>query len=316
MKHSRRKFIKTTSATIAGVVLSPHILGNKVFSGAKSDPVCVFTKCLQFLDYDKLGETLALVGFDGADLSVRKGGHVLPENIKVDLPKAINALKKSGITVPMMVSGINDPDDPNTEPVLGTASELGIKYYRMGYLQYDNKKSIGENLDIHKKTIEKLENINRKYGILGCYQNHPGARIGSPLWDLYWLLKDSDPVNIGVQYDIGQAVMEGSESWPLAMKLLSPWIKTTAIKDFEWQKENEKWEKKYVPLGKGMVDFDAYFKEYIRLGITGPVTIHYEYDLGGAQSGNINPTMSLDEIIIFLKNDFTWLKKKFNQYGI
>jgi len=203
MKNSRREFIKTTSASVTGVVLRPHILGNTVLSGAKSDPVCVFTKCLQFLDYDKLGETLALVGFDGADLSVRKGGHVLPENIKVDLPKAVNALKKSGITVPMMVTGINDPEAPDTELILGTASELGIKFYRMGYLLYDKDIPIQESLNKHKRSIEKLAEINRKYGIQGCYQNHPGARIGSPLWDLYWLLKDSDPVNIGIQYDIG-----------------------------------------------------------------------------------------------------------------
>jgi len=110
--------------------------------------------------------------------------------------------------------------------------------------------------------------------------------------------------------------MEGSESWPLAMKLLSPWIKTTVIKDFEWQKKNGRWEKIYIQLGKGMVDWDTYFKEYIKLGISGPVTIHYEYDMGGAQSGSINPTMSLSEIIGYLKNDLTWLKNKFNQNGI
>lgn len=186
----------------------------------------------------------------------------------------------------------------------------------MGYLTYNNDKSIQENLNGHKKTIEKLEKINQKFGILGCYQNHPGARIGSPLWDLYWLLKDSNPVNIGVQYDIGQAVMEGSESWPLAMKLLSPWIKTTVMKDFEWQNKNGKWEKNYVQLGKGMVDFDKYFKEYIQLGVSGPITMHFEYDLGGAQSGRIDPTMSLEDIILYLKSDLRWLKNKLAEYKI
>ncbi len=316
MKNLRREFIKMTSTTLAGVILKPYILEGTISSIAKPDPICVFTKCLQFLDYDSLGETLALVGFDGADLSVRKGGHVLPENIKVDLPKAVTALKKFGVSVPMMVTDITDPDDPKTEQILGAASDLGIKNYRMGYLNYDKGKSIPDNLDIHKKTIEKLEKVNQKFHIHGGYQNHPGVMVGAPVWDLYWLLKNTNPQNIGVQYDIGQAVMEGNSSWPLGMKLLSPWIKTTAIKDFDFQKKDGKWVRNYVQLGKGMVDFDTYLKEYKELAISGPITMHFEYDLGGAQSGRINPSMSLDEISVYLKNDLKWLKNKLTKESI
>jgi len=55
-------------------------------------------------------------------------------------------LKQSGISVPMMVTGIINPEDPLTEIVLGTASEQGVGYYRMGYFKYDPAKSIMENL--------------------------------------------------------------------------------------------------------------------------------------------------------------------------
>ena len=316
MRHSRRAFIKTTSAAAAGVVLSPNLVAVQCSPEINKNPICVFTKCLQFLDYDQLGVTLAKVGFKNAELSVRKGGHVLPENVKADLPKAIKAAHRSGVSVPMMVTDIVSSDDPATETVLGTASEMGIKYYRMGYLSYDPGKSIMENLDIHRKSFENLEKLNQKHNIHGCYQNHSGTRVGGPVWDLYTLLRDRDPVFMGVQYDIRHAVVEGGVSWPLGMKLLSPWIKTTAIKDFFWKKENGKWKITNVPLGEGMVDFDAYLKEYLSLGISGPVTIHYEYDLGGAQSGDKNPTMSLEEISRYLTTDLNWLKTKFKDHGI
>ena len=316
MKHSRRAFIKTTSAATAGVVIAPNILAVKCSTDVNTFPIGVFTKCLQFLDYDKLGVTLAKAGFKNAELPVRKGGIVLPENVKTDLPKVIKALKKSGIKVPMMVSDINNAEDPATEAVIATAAEAGIKYYRMGYLAYDPAKSIMENLDIHKIAFEKLEQINRKYQIHGCYQNHSGTRVGGPVWDLYSLVKDRDPVFIGVQYDIRHAVVEGGVSWPLGMKLLAPWIKTTAIKDFIWNREDGKWKLTNLPLGEGMVDFDAYLKEYIKLGISGPVTIHYEYDLGGAESGKKEPTMSLEKITEFLIKDLSWLKMKFTEHGI
>jgi len=313
---SRRDFIITTSAATAGAVINPQIIVGKAIPDTKTFPICVFTKCLQFLDYDRLGETLAKVGFKNAELSVRKGGHILPQNVKTDLPKAIKALKKSGIGVPMMVTDIIDADNPETDLVLKIASELGIKNYRMGYIRYNPKISVPENLDIYKLTFEKLENANRKYNITGAYQNHSGTNIGGPVWDLYSLLKDRDSQFIGCQYDIRHAVCEGGVSWPLGMKLLSPWIKTIAIKDFYWKKENGKWRITNVPLGEGMVDFDTYFKQYNSLGISVPVSIHYEYDLGGAQSGSKNPTMSLEKISEFLKNDLNWLKKKLSEHGI
>jgi len=316
MKHSRRDFIKTASAVSAGAMISPELFSLPSGSGDGTNPICVFTKCLQFLDYERLGVTLANLGFKGADLSVRKGGHVLPENVKTDLPRAVKTLQKSGISVPMMVTGIVNAEDPLVETVLGTASELGIRYYRMGYLSYDPAKSITANLETHKKTIDKLEKINRKLGIQGCYQNHAGARVGGPVWDIHWLVNGCDPEYIGVQYDILHAVVEGAESWPLGMKLLSQWIKTVAIKDFYWKYQDGKWKRKYTPLGEGMVDFDAYLGEYIKLGISGPVTIHYEYDLGGAQAGSRNPTMGLDEISDYMTKDLHWLKNKFKEHGI
>lgn len=312
MNQSRREFIKTASAASAGAIISPKFFSGRQISKTKTFPICVFTKCLQFLDYPQLGETLVNIGYKGAELGVRNGGHVLPENVKTDLPRAIKTLEKSGISVPMMVTGIIDPEDPLTEIILGTASEQGVSYYRMGYLSYDPVKSVPENLSTHKKTFDKLEKINRKFGIQGCYQNHAGTNIGGPVWDIYWLVNDCDPEFISVQYDIRHAVVEGGTAWPLGMKLLSPWIKTTAFKDFYWKKANGKWELANVPLNKGMVDFDAYLQEYITLKISGPVTIHYEYDLGGAQTGSKNPTMSTKEISEFMKNDLDWLKKKFD----
>ena len=279
-------------------------------------PFCIFTKCLPLLNYDLLGEVIANAGFDGADLNVRKDGNVFPENVKTDLPKAIKQLNKSGIKVPMMVTRINNPDDEQIESVLGTAAELGIRHYRMGYLNYDPAKSIQESLDGHKRTMEKLEKINRRFGIHGEYQNHTGTRVGGSVWDMYWILKDTDPQYIGVQYDIRHAVCEGGNSWPVGMKLLAPWIKTTVAKDFIWIKKGERWAIKDVPLGEGQVNFNAYLEQYKALGLSGPVSVHYEYDVGKAEQEKANNSTGLNSITGILKRDLDWLKTVFKQHHI
>jgi sugar phosphate isomerase/epimerase len=314
---SRRKFIKTAAAGTAGIVLSGNLSAGNILQSPKKRPIHAFTKCLQFLNFDEMAEILAKQGFDGADLAVRPGGQVLPENVAKDLPKAIAALRKNGIDSNMITTSIVDPGDKHSIQILWTMSDLGIKYYRTGYLDYDDKLTVQQNLDNHKRTFENLEELNRKFGVCGNYQNHSGTRVGGPVWDLYHLLKDRNPEFIGVQYDVRHAMVEGGISWPIGMKLLSKWIKTTDIKDYIWEKnEKGEWKIINVPLGDGMVDFDKYFALYKSYNIQAPVSIHYEYDLGGAEHGGKNPSMSKEEIFSWLKRDLTFLKNKFGEHSL
>ena len=264
-----------------------------------------------------MAEVVANNGFDGADLTVRPRGQVLPENVEKDLPRVMKALQNAGIGTNMITTAINNADDPYARPILKTMADIGIRYYRMGWIGYDGKKSMTENLNQHKSTLEKLEKLNREYGVSGNYQNHSGTDVGAAVWDLYHLLKDRDPEFIGIQYDIRHATVEGGFSWPLGMKLVATWIQTIDIKDFIWyMNEKGQWRVKNVPLGEGMVDFNKYFDLYASMNIEAPVSIHYEYDLGGAEHGDRNPTMGLDEINIWLKKDITFLKKEFDKFGI
>ena len=310
MNTSRRNFIKTSSVATAGIAAVPGVLASS--SAVNSvRPICIFAKCLQFLDYGPMAEVVARLGFDGADLTVRNGGQVLPENVERDLPLAVNALRKAGVDAPMIATGIIDADDQLSGRVLGTASELGIKYYRMGYFRYDPSKTIIQNLDGHKRAMEKLEKLNRKYQIHGGYQNHSGSAemVGGPVWDLHYLLKDFDPQYIGVQYDVMHATVEGGYSWPLGFKLLLPWIRTLDFKDFVWEKDSSgNWRRKVVPMGEGMVQFKKYFEEIKKLTSDAPVSIHYEYDLGGAEHGNREPKMPAEEIYRKLKKDLDFLR--------
>ena len=310
----RRKFITTMAAT--GIAIPFAKLSGRNLSllpDKKGHPICVFSKHLQFLpDYQSMAEVAAEIGFDGIDLTVRPGGHVLPENVQKDLPRAVSALKKAGLEVPMMVTKITDPDDPLTEPILETARTEGIGYYRMGYFKHEKNTTVLQSLETVKSSFDKLARLNEKYNIVGMYQNHSGNRFGSPLWDLWEVLKGLDPKWMGCQYDIRHAIVEGANSWPQAMELLKPYIKTTAIKDFYWKKENKKWNIQNCSLGTGMVDFKQYFEFYKKLGVSGSVSMHFEYkhyDTSDPLEGKRKNTIEI------MKEDLTTLQtmlKKFN----
>ncbi len=77
-------------------------------------------------------------------------------------------------------------------------------------------------------------------------------------------------------------------------------------KDGKWQEEN-------VPLGTGMVNLNAYFKALNQFRINGPVSLHYEYELGGAENGAKTLTIPKVEVLKAMKRDLETLKKIYNE---
>jgi sugar phosphate isomerase/epimerase len=312
MSQSRRTFVK--SVTAAGIMLPFHGLSDlsnekTILPDSDKSLICAFSKLFQFLDYNQLSEVFAASGLDGIDLTVRPGGHVEPDNVKTDLPKAVAAAKKNGLSVYMMTSAITDTESKINQEVLKTAADQGVIYYRTGYLDYDYTRSIPDNLDNARRVLEKLAVFNEKTGIRGAYQNHhQQPRIGSPVWDLWSILKDIDPEWMSCQYDIWHAVIEGYSSWGNGLRLLSPYIKTRCIKDFTWLDHDGKKIPEAVPLGEGLIDFDAYFRLLNNLKLKGDTSLHIEYPVLSEEETRLPVKNKMEKAISILKRDTDKLK--------
>jgi sugar phosphate isomerase/epimerase len=318
MKRSRRDFIMQ-----AGLAASALSLNSDLFAASSTHntsapttsnkiealKISVFSKNLHFLNWEQMASAVKEIGFDGIDLTVRPEGHVVPERVVEDLPKAIAAIRKQGLEVYMITTAIKTAADPFTVPILKTAGELGVKNYRLGWLSYDQKLSIQDNLSNIKKELQAIAALNKKYKIHGDYQNHAGTYFGSAVVDLWMVLKDLDPEWIGCQYDIRHATVEGSHSWTTGFGLLQNYIKTINLKDFQWSKKDGKWKEENVPLGTGMVDFTSYFKALNKSQFNGPVGLHYEYPLGGAESGSRTITTPKEDVLKAMQRDLQMFKK-------
>src|SRR5690606_9412021 len=146
--------------------------------------VHVFSKTLQFLNYEELGEVAAEIGFDGIDLTVRTGGHVEPDKVSEDLPRAMEWMGKAGIKIRMMTTAINDPESVEVRKVLEQAAQLGISYYRTGYFRYRRGESIPESIAYYQRQARLLSKLNRRFNIVGGYHNHSGNYMGASIWEL------------------------------------------------------------------------------------------------------------------------------------
>src|SRR5687768_10328088 len=82
--------------------------------------ISIFSKHLQFLEGDALAACAAEIGFDGIDLTVRKGGHIAPDRVRQDLPKLVAIIRKQGLEVPMVTTDIMDADTPFAVDIIET----------------------------------------------------------------------------------------------------------------------------------------------------------------------------------------------------
>ena len=304
MAINRRNFIKNVGVGSIVLPIAPLYV-RKCRQDQQQEPleVHLFSKHLQFLNLKEAGQIAAEIGFDGLDLTVRPKGHVLPENVKSGLPAAIRDIKSGGSSCKMMTTAIDDASDPQDAQTIKSAAAEGIEFYRSNWFDYKKDISLEESLNLYKEKVRQLGELNKENNIIGCYQNHSGIKVGASVWEVKKILETVDPAFFGTQYDIRHAVVEGGKSWSNGVKLLQDNIKTIVLKDFKWGIVKGKWQLINVPMGEGMVDFDAYFKLLKSLGLKPPVSLHFEYPLGGANKGHYEITVDHKVVYDAMKKD-------------
>ena len=284
---SRRKLLQASTAVPLSVLGTSALPAFALQGSDRAKPVnkfCAFIKFIQELPYKQLAETVAELGFDGIEATVRDGGHVLPERVEEDLPRLVEALKECGLEITVMASSVNSLDQPHTKKVLRTASALGVKRYRLAYYRYDLKRPILAQLDDLKPVLNDLVAFHKKLGLQGVYQNHAGATsVGAPIWDLRYLMKDLSPADLAIAFDIRHATVEGGQAWPLNFRLAKPHLGAIYVKDFSWKNGRKPVN---VPLGSGQVD-PKFFPQARASGFSGPLSLHVEYLPKGGLAANV-----------------------------
>jgi sugar phosphate isomerase/epimerase len=281
--------------------------------------VAIFSKHLQFLEGDELARVAAEIGFDGVDVTVRGGGHVEPVRAAEDLPPLVSQIRKHGLEVPMVTAGIVDATSPNARTVLRTLANLGIRYYRWGGFTYSDDQPFTAQLeDFHRRSAQ-LAALNAEYKVCAMYHTHSGVDlVGAPVWDIFQILKDLDPGAVAINYDVGHATVEGGlGGWIDSFRLAEPYLRGIAIKDFVWQKTPKgNWDATWVPLGKGMVRFPTFFSMLSKTAFDGPVQLHFEYPLGGADAGKRQITIEQQQVFAAMHRDLQQLRGYLSDAGL
>lgn len=283
MSLTRREFTRMTLAAglVPQAVPSPTPQHSLTMAGPVS-PVVMFSKHLPDLDWRDLGVAVREAGFDGVDLTVRAGGHVLPARVAEDLPKAVAAIRDAGSHVAMLTTGLTSPTDPTAVPLLRTAAAVDVRRLKAGYYRYafaDVKRELADAVADFRALVQ----MAAEAGVMLAYHNHSGSYVGAAVWDALRLIDGLPPAATGIYFDPRHATVEGGDAgWRIAAQMAAPHLRMIAVKDFYWERGKDGRGRVIdCPIGDGMVDWKAFAAEMRKARFSGPISLHVEYEPGG-----------------------------------
>jgi L-ribulose-5-phosphate 3-epimerase len=271
---TRRRWMRVAGEAALGAALT-----RRAAQAEKGRTFCLFSKPLPELGWSDLGRAAREAGFDGIDLTVRPGGHVRPERATDDLPRAIDAIRSQGQTVPMITTDLTSATSRLARPLLQAAARSGVGFFKTGYWRYSASPDVRAQVAAAGAALEGLAALAGDCGIQMGFHNH-AAYIGAALWDIAPAMDRLDPRWAGYYFDPRHAVAEGGGgAWKAAMHLVAPRLKMVAVKDCVWVKGEKGWRIDNCPLGEGLVDWAWVGMALREAQFSGPVSIHVEYEL-------------------------------------
>ncbi len=243
----------------------------------------LFSKHLAGLSVAEAGKVIQSLGFEGVDLTVRPGGHVLPENARAELVGAVRTLAGMGLAVPLVTTGITSADDPFAEDIFEQAAEAGVPNLKLGYWRYEGLGTIRAAIGDAARRLDGIEALAQRTGVRGVIHNHSGnfvSALAPVLWDL---IADRDPAAVGAYADPGHLMVEGGlAGWRMGLDLLGDRIAVVAFKDYLWEIQRDASGKPSLvrvgkPLSQGMVPWPEVVALLRKIGFEGWISVHREY---------------------------------------
>jgi len=135
-----------------------------------------------------------------------------------------------------------------------------------------------------RKRILAVVKLAARFGVLPCIHIHSGRFIPSHGTQLYQLIENISPQEVGAYVDPLHMTLEGGrDGWRQGLDLLAPWISLCSVKNFDWVKADrdkqgqQRWRTRTVPIADGICPLPEFITTLKKTGFTGPYSLHSEY---------------------------------------
>lgn len=242
----------------------------------------MFTKHLEGYSLEQIIAGIQRVGIDGADLCVRPGYPVNPENCRTALPAAAKRFADEGLGIALITSpgDFTDASADHAEDMFAACAEAGVPAIKLGYWHWKADPGYWALLDECRTQLEGLAALAAKHGVKALVHNHSGNSMGCNSSAARSLVNGFDPQHVGIFTDVGHLSLVG-EQLPMALDIAGDYIELFALKDLLWVNEIGKLDSrrglKVVPFGHGLVEWGLFVAELKARGYDGALSFHCEY---------------------------------------
>jgi L-ribulose-5-phosphate 3-epimerase len=219
------------------------------------------------LDLDPFRENAEV--WKGAPALFERAGIEVVSGMFRTVGEDYSSLESIRVTGGLVPDGTWEENWANLQVTVKIARDLGLKFvmFHAGFVPHD------ESDPTFVKLVERIRKVARLFaaeGItLGC---ETGQETGP---DLKAFLEYLGEPNVAVNFDPANMILYNNGDPLEALRLVSPWVKSTHLKDATLTKVPGTWGEEVV-LGTGEVDWRGYFKTMQDAGFTGYFCIERE----------------------------------------
>jgi sugar phosphate isomerase/epimerase len=238
----------------------------------------MFTKHLEGWDLEQIIAGLRSAGVEGADLCVRPGYPVNPENAKTALPAAAKRFAEEGLCIPLITTpgDFTEARIDHAESLFGACADAGVKLVKLGYWSMEAD-GYWATIDRCRTRLESFAKLAEKTGVKPIVHNHSGSTMGLNSCSAMNIVKGFDPNLVGVFSDVGHLSIVG-EPYPMAFDIVKEYVCACAFKDLVRKKNPDgSWAIDVWPLGMGFGNFPQVMKLLKDMAFSGPISFHCEY---------------------------------------
>jgi len=243
----------------------------------------VFTVVMGEYGPEEAAAELEELGYDGIEWRIHDDYHIAPAALG-ERAEEIKALTEAhGLKMPILGTYVDSHDLDAVENTLRAARVMKCPAIRVRSPLYDCEMSYDRVLNEAVGSLKQVERLSKAIGVRAVIEIHSGTIIPSAC-AAHRLIKEFDPRCVGLILDPGNMIIEGRENWQMGLEILGEYVAHVHVKNLGWfrrEAPNEaKWEWKYTPLDKGMVNWKEVTTALRAIGYDGYLSIE---DLCGGE---------------------------------
>jgi sugar phosphate isomerase/epimerase len=221
-------------------------------------------------------EELVAIGYEGVEWRVieDKGDRSKPtfwsgnrssmtaSEVKAQAATLKAKAREVGIEMPSLGAYIGCENLADVELHFQACVAIGAKNIRIGAGRYSPENGLYPvQMKALKARYAEVAKLAARYGVRAQIETHMG-QLCPTVHKAMAILDGLDPAHVGIMWDPGNQIVEGSEQYRMAIEMAGPYLAEVHVKNMAWRPGEEKdgrttWSVGAAPVSKGIVDWPA-----------------------------------------------------------